>query len=45
MKQIYVEQIKERDQLESVFLVRDKIVAMAKNGKPYMTLKLMERTG
>lgn len=45
MKQIYVEQIRERDQLESVFLVRDKITAMAKNGKPYMTLKLMDRTG
>jgi 3'-5' exoribonuclease len=26
-------------------LVRDKITAMAKNGKPYMTLKLMDRTG
>lgn len=45
MKQIYVEQIRERDQLESIFLVRDKITAMAKNGKPYMTLKLMDRTG
>lgn len=45
MKKIYVEQIRERDQLESVFLVRDKILAMAKNGKPYMTLKLMDRTG
>ncbi len=45
MKQIFVEQIRERDQLESVFLVRDKITAMAKNGKPYMTLKLMDRTG
>ncbi len=45
MKQVYVAQIEERDQLDSVFLVRDKIVAMAKNGKPYMTLKLMDRTG
>lgn len=45
MKQIYVEQIKERDQVDSIFLVRDKIMAMAKNGKPYMTLKLMDRTG
>jgi len=45
LKQIYVEQIRERDQLESIFLVRDKITAMAKNGKPYMTLKLMDRTG
>ncbi len=45
MKQLYVKQIKERDQVESIFMVRDKITAMAKNGKPYMTLKLMDRTG
>jgi 3'-5' exoribonuclease len=45
LKQIYVNQIREREQLESVFLVRDKITAMAKNGKPYMTLKLMDRSG
>ncbi len=45
MKQIYVNQIGERDQVESVFLVRDRIQAMARNGKPYMTLKLMDRTG
>lgn len=45
MEKIYVEQIKERDQVDSPFLVRDKIMAMAKNGKPYMTLKLMDRTG
>lgn len=45
LKQVYVNQIRERDQLESIFLVRDKITAMAKNGKPYMTLKLMDRTG
>ena len=45
MKQIYVNQIKERDRVEAVFLVRDKITAMAKNGKPYMTLKLMDRSG
>ncbi|SEA46957.1 metal dependent phosphohydrolase [Desulfuromusa kysingii] len=42
---IYINQIKERDRVESIFLVRDKITAMAKNGKPYMTLKLMDRTG
>ncbi|HEY5674606.1 MAG TPA: HD domain-containing protein [Malonomonas sp.] len=45
MKQVYVNQIRERDQIESIFLVRDKITAMAKNGKPYMTLKLMDKTG
>jgi len=45
LKTIYVDQLKERDRVESIFLVRDKITAMAKNGKPYMTLKLMDRTG
>ncbi len=45
LKTIYVQQIKERDRVESIFLVRDKIIAMAKNGKPYMTLKMMDRTG
>ncbi len=45
MKQIYVADIKERDQLREVFLVKDKITAMAKNGKPYLTLRLMDRSG
>ena len=44
-KTIYVDQIRERARIESIFLVRDKITAMAKNGKPYMTLKLMDRSG
>ena len=43
-KTVYVDQIKERERIESIFLVRDKITAMAKNGKPYMTLKLMDRS-
>ncbi|HAD04784.1 MAG: HD family phosphohydrolase [Desulfuromonadales bacterium GWD2_61_12] len=45
MKKIFVEQIRERDWVDSPFLVRDKIMAMAKNGKPYMTLKLIDRSG
>jgi len=45
LKQIYVDQIGERDAVESVFLVRDCTQAMARNGKPYMTLKLMDRSG
>lgn len=45
MKKIFVEQIREREWVDSPFLVRDKIMAMAKNGKPYMTLKLVDRTG
>jgi len=45
LKKVYVKDIAERDWVEAPFLVRDKIVGMAKNGKPYMTLKLMDRTG
>jgi len=45
VKKIFVEQIREREWIDSPFLVRDKIMAMAKNGKPYMTLKLVDRTG
>ncbi len=45
MKKVFVEQIHERDVIESPFLVRDKTLAMAKNGKPYMTVKLVDRSG
>lgn len=37
--------IKDRDQVNTVFLVKEKIMAMAKNGKPYMTLHLMDKSG
>ena len=42
---MFVSDIKDRSQVESVFLVREKITAMAKNGKPYLTLKLMDKSG
>ena len=45
MKNLYIEQIRERDWVDSTFLVGDKTMAMAKNGKPYMTLRLADRTG
>jgi 3'-5' exoribonuclease len=45
VSKIFVSSIKDRDQVESVFLVKDKIAAMAKNGKPYMNLKLMDKSG
>ncbi|HYS42848.1 MAG TPA: HD domain-containing protein [Geobacteraceae bacterium] len=41
----FVSDIKDRSQVDTVFLVREKITAMAKNGKPYLTLKLMDKTG
>jgi 3'-5' exoribonuclease len=45
VKNVFVNRIQERDWVEAAFLVRDKIMGMAKNGKPYLTLKLMDRTG
>ena len=45
MKKTFVNDIKERDLVESPFLVRDKIIGMAKNGRPYMIVKLMDCTG
>ncbi|WP_155877669.1 HD domain-containing protein [Desulfuromonas sp. AOP6] len=45
MSKIFIVNIRERDFVDSPFLVRDKVMAMAKNGKPYMTLKLVDRTG
>ena len=45
MKKVFVKDIQERDLVSSPFLVRDKIIGMAKNGRPYMTLKLMDCSG
>ena len=45
MRKMFVSDIKDRSQVDSVFLVREKITAMAKNGKPYLTLKLMDKSG
>jgi len=45
VKNIFVADICERETIEDVFLVREKIMALAKNGKPYMTVKLMDRSG
>ncbi len=45
LKKKCVADIRDRDLVETVFLVKDKIIAMAKNGKPYLTLKLMDKTG
>jgi len=42
---MYVSDIRDRSQVDSQFLVKEKIMAMAKNGKPYLTLKLMDKTG
>ena len=45
MTKIFIKEIRDRDLVNSVFLVKDKISAMAKNGKPYLTLRLMDKSG
>lgn len=45
MAKTYISGIKDKDQVQAVFLVKEKITAMAKNGKPYLTLRLMDRSG
>ena len=45
MKKVFVKDIQERELVASPFLVRDKIIGMAKNGRAYMTLKLMDCSG
>ena len=45
MAKQFVADIKDRDPVVAVFLVKEKIMAMAKNGKPYMNLRLMDKSG
>ena len=45
MSKQFVSEIKDRDPVNAVFLVKDKVLAMAKNGKPYMNLRLMDKSG
>ncbi|MCL2761341.1 MAG: HD domain-containing protein [Desulfuromonadales bacterium] len=45
MEKISINNIKDRDHINGVFLVKEKITAMAKNGKPYLTIRLMDKTG
>ena len=45
MAKQFVADIKDRDSVNAVFLVKDKIMAMAKNGKPYMNLCFMDKSG
>ncbi len=45
MGKMFVSEIRDRNQVDSVFLVKEKITAMAKNGKPYLTIRLMDKSG
>ncbi len=45
MTKIFVNDIRDRTQVDTIFLVKEKITAVARNGKPYLTLHLMDKTG
>ncbi len=45
MKKIFIKEIKEKDRVEDIFLVAKKESGMSKTGKPYLTIKFMDRTG
>ena len=45
MKGIFLKDIKERDKVEEIFLVSKKDMPISKSGKPYLNLKLMDKTG
>jgi 3'-5' exoribonuclease len=45
MKTHAIRDIKDRDHVNGVYLVKEKITAMAKNGKPYLTIRLMDKSG
>ncbi|MDD5286727.1 MAG: HD domain-containing protein [Desulfuromonadaceae bacterium] len=45
MSKQFISDIKDRDSVSAVFLVKEKIMAMAKNGKPYMNLRFMDKSG
>jgi len=45
MKKIYVNEIRENQKVESIFLVKQKSILLTKAGNPYLSLILMDKTG
>jgi len=41
----FISELKEGDQLQDVFFVSEKVLATGKTGKPYLSLKLSDKTG
>ncbi len=41
----YIDKIKENDQVDSFFLVKEKSSGTTKTGNPYLKLKLVDRSG
>ncbi|GAB4438287.1 MAG: HD domain-containing protein [bacterium] len=45
MAKKFISELKEGDQLQDVFFVSEKVLATGKTGKPYLSLKLSDKTG
>ncbi|MFH2011937.1 MAG: HD domain-containing protein [Pseudomonadota bacterium] len=45
MNKIFIEDIRENNKIDSIFLVKGKNLGTSKNGKPYLNLKLGDKTG
>lgn len=45
MSRVYVKDLKDKDQVDCVFLVKTKNTPLAKSGKPYLAMMLGDRTG
>jgi 3'-5' exoribonuclease len=45
MGKIFINELRKGQTVESIFLVRDKILAKTKAGNPYLSIKLADRTG
>ena len=45
MKKIFVDELSVGSEIDSIFLVRDKKLATTKNGRPYLDVNLIDKTG
>lgn len=45
MSKRFISELKEGEQLQEVFFVSEKVLATGKTGKPYLSLKLSDKTG
>jgi len=44
-KQIFIEDLKPKDTVQSTFMVKSKDLAVSRNAKPYLTITLSDKTG
>jgi len=45
VKKVFLKDIKEKDRLDNIFLVAKKEMGLSRSGKPYLNIKLMDKTG